>query len=131
MATTAHAIAVALTCFVGMAILSVDLAGTTPWYGSYVGALYGEPHIELVQERCTGAAECVQVCPRDVLRMNGSRRKVEIEKPDQCIECGACIVQCPEDALRFRYDDGRVVEATTIRSTRLNLLGRRTVELHD
>jgi hypothetical protein len=40
-------------------------------------------------------------------------------------------VQCPEDALRFRYDDDRVVEAATIRQTRMNMLGRRTVELPD
>jgi hypothetical protein len=38
-------------------------------------------------------------------------------------------VQCPEDALRFRYDDDRVVEAETIRRTRMNMVGRRTVEL--
>jgi NAD-dependent dihydropyrimidine dehydrogenase PreA subunit len=75
------------------------------------------------------AADCVQVCPRDVLKLNGARRKVEINKPDQCIECGACIVQCPEDALRFAYDDGSVVEADTIRTTRLNMLGRRSVQV--
>ena len=112
-----------------MAVLSIDLAGTTPWYGSYINTFHNEAHIELITDRCTGAAECVQVCPRDVLKMNGRRRKVEINKPDQCIQCGACIVQCPEDALRFRYDDGRVVEATTIRRTRMNLLGRRSVEI--
>jgi NAD-dependent dihydropyrimidine dehydrogenase PreA subunit len=117
-------VAFALLC---MAILSVDLAGTTPWYGSYINTWHNEAHIELVEERCTGVAECVQVCPRDVLQMNGRRRKVEIRRPGQCIECGACIVQCPEDALRFRYDDGRVVEAPTIRRTHMNMLGRRRV----
>jgi ferredoxin len=71
------------------------------------------------------------VCPRDVLQMTGRARKVTIARPDQCIQCGACIVQCPEDALRFRYDDGRVVEAATIRGTRMNMLGRRSVEVHD
>ena len=123
-----HAVAVVLSCLVGTAILSVDLAGTTPCYASYL-SWEGEPSIELVEARCTGAADCVQVCPRDVLKMNGSRRKVEIKKPDQCIACGACIVQCPEDALRFRYDPDRVVEAATIRSTRLNLLGRRSISV--
>jgi ferredoxin len=57
--------------------------------------------------------------------MNGRRRKVEIQNPDQCIQCGACVVQCPEDALMFRYSDGSVVEAPTIRKTRMNMLGRR------
>lgn len=114
-----------------MAVLSIDLAGTTPWYGSYINTFHNEAHIELIADRCAGAAECVQVCPRDVLKMNGRRRKVEIARPDQCIQCGACIVQCPENALRFRYDDGRVVEAPTIRRTRMNMLGRRSVEVRD
>jgi NAD-dependent dihydropyrimidine dehydrogenase PreA subunit len=125
--TLDHAAAVSGAGFLAMAVLSIDLAGTTPWYASYINSFHNTPQIELVAELCTGAAECVQVCPRDVLKMNGRRRKVEISKPDQCIQCAACIVQCPEDALRFSYDDGRVVEAATIRSTRLNLLGRRTI----
>lgn len=124
-----HGLALGLTCLVAMGVLSVDLAGTTPWYASYVNSANDSPHIELVQARCTGAADCVQVCPRDVLQMDGPRRKVVIERPEQCIRCGACIVQCPEDALRFRYDDGRVVEADSIRTTRMNMLGRRTVQV--
>jgi NAD-dependent dihydropyrimidine dehydrogenase PreA subunit len=129
--TPAHLAVVAGSCLFAMAIQQIDLAGTTPWYGSYINTFHNEAHIELVTERCTGAAACVQVCPRDVLKMNGRRRKVEIKNPDQCIQCGACIVQCPKDALRFRYDDGRVVEAPTIRRTRMNMLGRRTVEVRD
>ncbi len=110
-------------------ILAIDLAGTTPWYGSYINTLHNEAYIDLVEDRCSGASDCVLVCPRDVLHMNGHRRKVEIARPGQCIQCGACIVQCPSDALRFRYGDGTVVEAPTIRSTRMNMVGRRTVRL--
>ncbi len=130
-ATPAHLAVVAGASALAMGVLSIDLAGTTPWYGSYINTFHNEAHIELVADRCAGAAECVQVCPRDVLKMNGPRRKVEIRNPDQCIQCGACIVQCPEDALRFRYDDGRVVEAATIRRTRMNLLGRRSVGVRE
>ena len=128
-ATPVYSWAVAGAAVVAMGVLSIDLAGTTPWYGSYINTYHNEAHIELVEERCTGAAECVQVCPRGVLEMDGHRRKVEIRRPRQCIQCGACVVQCPEDALRFRYDDGRVVEAATIRRTRMNMVGRRTVEV--
>lgn len=129
--TPAHLAAVAGASALAMGVLSIDLAGTTPWYGSYINTFQNEARIELVADRCAGAAECVQVCPRDVLKMNGPRRKVEIRNPDQCIQCGACIVQCPEDALRFGYDDGRVVEAATIRRTRMNLLGRRSIEVRE
>ncbi|MCA9541843.1 MAG: 4Fe-4S binding protein [Myxococcales bacterium] len=127
-ATTTHLIAVTGACVVSMAILSIDLAGTTPWNSS---TLHMPAQIELIEDRCTGAADCVQVCPRDVLQMNGKRRLVEIRRPEQCIQCGACIVQCPEDALRFRYADGRVVEAATIRKTRVNLLGKRSVQVRE
>jgi NAD-dependent dihydropyrimidine dehydrogenase PreA subunit len=127
--SSGHLLALAVTCCVAMAILAVDLGGTTPWYASYINSMHNAPQIELVDDRCTGATDCVQACPRDVLKMNGARRKVEISKPDQCIQCGACIVQCPEDALRFRYADGRVVEAPTIRTTRVNMLGRRAIQV--
>jgi NAD-dependent dihydropyrimidine dehydrogenase PreA subunit len=113
---------------VAVAALAVDFEGTTPWYASAL-ATAGHARVELAPERCSGAADCVQVCPRDVLRMDGRQRKVVIARPDACIRCAACIVQCPEDALRFRFDDGSLVEASTIRRTRLNMLGRRTVEV--
>jgi NAD-dependent dihydropyrimidine dehydrogenase PreA subunit len=126
-ATPGALIAVGVSCLAGMALLSLDLAGTTPWFASEINSIGNRFDIELIEDRCTGRAECVQVCPRNVLAMNGARRKVEVQRGDDCIRCGACIVQCPEDALRFRFADGRVVEAPTIRTTRLNMLGRRSV----
>jgi ferredoxin len=112
-------------------VLSVDMAGTTPWYPSTINSFRNHFDIELDTSRCNGSAECVQVCPRNVLWMMGRERQVEIRDPDACIRCGACIVQCPEDALRFRFRDGRVVEAPTVRATRLNMLGRRAVEIEE
>jgi len=115
---------------VALGALAVDFEGTTPWYASALAA-GGRARVELVEDRCSGAAECVQVCPRDVLAMDGRRRKVRIARPDACIRCGACIVQCPEQALRFRMPDGGVVEAETVRRTRLDLLGRRSVTVDE
>jgi NAD-dependent dihydropyrimidine dehydrogenase PreA subunit len=112
-----------------MAVCSLDLAGTTPIHPSSINTLGNQFDIELVEDRCTGATDCVQVCPRGVLAMDGTKRKVRIVRPDDCIRCGACIVQCPEDAIQFRFRDGQVVEPATVRSTRMNMLGRRTVKL--
>ncbi len=112
-----------------MLLVGLDFAGTTPLFPSDINTAGGAPHIELDVDRCTGAADCVQVCPRDVLAMNGRRRRVEIVRTEQCIACGACIVQCPTDALHFRYDDGRVIGPDVIRTTRLNLLGQRAVHV--
>lgn len=127
--TAGHLAAIVVTCLVAIGLLSVDLAGTTPWYDSDVHTILNPLQVELVSERCSGAAECVQVCPRDVLKMNGRGHKVEIVHPDQCMRCGACIVQCPDDALRFRAGDGGVIEAATIRTTRMNMLGQRTIKV--
>jgi NAD-dependent dihydropyrimidine dehydrogenase PreA subunit len=117
----------AAACILAAGVLSLDLAGTTPWYPSTINSFRNHFDVELVEDRCTGAAECVQVCPREVLAMDGRRRKVVLARPEACIRCGACIVQCPEDALRFRFSDGRIVEPATVRRTRLNMLGRRAV----
>jgi ferredoxin len=57
--------------------------------------------------------------------------RVVVTAPGQCIQCGACVVQCPESALRFRYADGSVVEADTIRSTRMNMVGKQTIRMPD
>jgi NAD-dependent dihydropyrimidine dehydrogenase PreA subunit len=121
--------ALGATCALAAGILSLDLAGTTPWYPGTINSFHNRFDVELVEDRCTGAAECVQVCPRAVLEMDGRRRKVVLARPDACIRCGACIVQCPEDALQFRFSDGRVVEPASVRSTRVNMLGRRTVSV--
>lgn len=110
-----------------MLVLSMDLAGTTPWYGSYINTFKNDAHIDLVEDRCNASGDCLLVCPRNVFKMNGRRKRIEIVFGEDCIECGACIVQCPQDALQFRYDNGRIVEASTIRKTRMNMLGRRTI----
>lgn len=114
-----------------MLALSVDIAGTTPWYGSYINTFRNNAHIDLVKNRCNGSADCLLVCPRNVFKMNGLEHKIDIVSGEDCIECGACIVQCPSDALRFRYDDGRIAEASIIRKTRMNMLGRRTIVVHE
>ena len=119
---------VALANVVAMLPLSLDLAGTTPWYPGTLNSVGNHFDLELDADRCTGAADCVKVCPREVLAMAGKERKVVIAKPDACLRCGACVVQCPEDALHFRFTDGPVVPAEQIRKTRMNLVGRRTIE---
>lgn len=122
--------AVGLAAVLSAVILKFDFEGSTPWYGSVVAdTTRSAAHIELSAERCRGAADCVQVCPKGVFEMDGRRRVSVVTRPDECLQCGACIVQCPHDALQFRYDDGRVLGPDIIRSTRLNLAGRRAVRI--
>ena len=127
--STGTTVSLAAACLVGTGIVSMDLAGSTPVLSSSINP--SDFEVELLADRCTGTAQCVLVCPREVLVMNGHEHLVEIVRPANCILCGACIVQCPDDALRFRFGDGRVVEPETVRRTRLNLLGKRTVSVPD
>jgi NAD-dependent dihydropyrimidine dehydrogenase PreA subunit len=120
---------VILSSVLAMVILSVDITGTTPLYPGSVNARGGTPEISLDVKRCTGATDCIQVCPSAVLRLSGNPPRAVIATPAACIACAACIVQCPEDALYFTYPDGRIVEPSTIRRTRLNLIGDRTVQV--
>ncbi len=126
---TTHLAVFALASALAMMVLSIDLSGTTPWYPSTINTARNHFDLELDADRCTGAADCVLVCPRDVLAMTGARRKVAIVHPEACLRCGACVVQCPEDAFYFRFEDGRVVLATQIRKTRMNMVGRRSIQL--
>jgi ferredoxin len=124
-ATTSAYVTVAGAQVMAMLILSADLAGTTPWYPGTINSLGNRFDIELAETKCTGAAECVKVCPSEVLVMDGKRHKVRIDQPEACIRCGACIVQCPDDALQFRFPDGHVVGPEVVRTTHVNMLGRR------
>jgi NAD-dependent dihydropyrimidine dehydrogenase PreA subunit len=53
--------------------------------------------LQLDPGKCTGCGTCLEVCPRQVLRING--KKVRIADRDACMECGACALNCPFEAL--------------------------------
>ncbi len=53
--------------------------------------------LRLDPEKCTGCGTCLEVCPRQVLALNG--KKVRIANRDACMECGACALNCPFAAL--------------------------------
>jgi NAD-dependent dihydropyrimidine dehydrogenase PreA subunit len=110
---------------VALVVLGIDLSGSTPIFKSGLQAdrLLA---ITLDEARCTGAAFCAEVCPKDVFRIDRARRLAELALPDECVQCGACIVQCPFDALSFVGPDGSGVPPEVIREFKLNLLGERT-----
>ncbi len=127
--TVVELLGVAISAGVVTLVLSVDLTGSTPWFPSYINSFKNRFDVELVEDRCTGSARCVLVCPKNVFEMDGRRRKVRIARPDDCLRCGACVVQCPEDALQFRFADDRIVPPSVVRTTRMNMLGRRSISV--
>ena len=50
------------------------------------------------KSKCIGCKKCIEVCPRNVFKMNGNNS--EIINKDSCIECGACMNNCLGNALK-------------------------------
>lgn len=104
--------AVGLMCLIGL-----DLAGTTsPMHpdaerlmhrlgirgmGSMMKYL-PLGHVHVRQDRCTGCATCVHICPLTVFDFDEEANKTVPARQGQCFSCGACTKQCPEDALSIR-----------------------------
>lgn len=49
------------------------------------------------EEKCKQCAECVDVCPADVLAVEGNTTVVVT--PQDCLGCESCVSVCPEDAV--------------------------------
>jgi ferredoxin len=52
--------------------------------------------VRFQEERCTGCAACLRVCPTKAIRI---RQHKSIRIVDRCIGCGACIGACPAGAV--------------------------------
>jgi NAD-dependent dihydropyrimidine dehydrogenase PreA subunit len=53
---------------------------------------------ETDQERCTGCGQCVEICPVNVIRMEGDFPVVD---KAWCIGCGVCAIPCPSSAVKL------------------------------
>lgn len=53
---------------------------------------------ETDKQRCTGCGQCVEICPVNVIMMEGDFPVVDKE---WCIGCGVCAVPCPASAIRL------------------------------
>ncbi|MEE9281058.1 MAG: HgcAB-like fusion protein [Myxococcota bacterium] len=117
----------AVSALVVVAILGLDLTGSTPVYKS---GLHADRllRIALDEERCKGAGFCQQVCPKRVFELDDARRIATLPRAEECVQCGACVVQCPFDALHFAGSAGEVLMPDTVRRFKLNLMGRRAVD---
>jgi NAD-dependent dihydropyrimidine dehydrogenase PreA subunit len=60
--------------------------------------------ITLDHEKCEGAdcAECVDVCPIEVLIIDGEN--IVIRDVDECILCEVCMGVCPNGAVKVEED---------------------------
>ena len=53
---------------------------------------------ETDREKCTGCGQCVEICPVQVIKMEGDFPVVDLE---WCIGCGVCAIPCPTSAVRL------------------------------
>ena len=53
---------------------------------------------ETDREKCTGCGQCVDICPVNVIKMEGDFPVVDKE---WCIGCGVCAVPCPSSAVKL------------------------------
>jgi NAD-dependent dihydropyrimidine dehydrogenase PreA subunit len=56
-------------------------------------------NIEIDYDKCDGVdcGECVDVCPMEVLVIEGD--KVAIQNPEECSLCEVCMDVCPNECL--------------------------------
>ena len=60
---------------------------------------YAKQLPRLIPTNCVGSAECVRVCPYEVLRMESG--KPILAAPELCHECGLCVEACGFNALEM------------------------------
>ena len=53
---------------------------------------------ETDREKCTGCGQCAEICPVNVIKMEGDFPVVDQE---WCIGCGVCAVPCPSSAVKL------------------------------
>ena len=60
--------------------------------------------ITINYEKCEGAncAECADVCPMEVLIIDGD--KIAVRNKDECSYCEVCMDVCPNDAVTVEED---------------------------
>ncbi len=53
--------------------------------------------IHIDQTECLGCGDCVEVCPREAIRLVGSSAKIDRAR---CDNCGLCLDVCPSGAIQ-------------------------------
>ena len=53
------------------------------------------------QEKCTVCGVCGEICPLDVIHMDGN--EMDVRYPDECWHCGACRQDCPTGAIAIEF----------------------------
>ena len=61
--------------------------------------------LEILDSRCIGCAQCVEVCPIPCYAMNEEANRAFVINIDGCIVCRSCEDVCPTDAVFVALED--------------------------
>ncbi|MEM2282666.1 MAG: DNA-directed RNA polymerase subunit D [Candidatus Hadarchaeales archaeon] len=61
------------------------------------------PVVTIHPRACNGCGDCVEVCPKKILRVEGD--KVRVSEVELCIMCKACQRACKRGAIEVGWDD--------------------------
>jgi predicted NodU family carbamoyl transferase/ferredoxin len=75
------------------------------------GPVASGPPLLVDAQRCTGAGDCVRVCPTRAITLVEQRPRIDA---DACIRCHLCSERCEQLALRPHLDADAFVEGTTL-----------------
>ncbi|MDP8299707.1 MAG: 4Fe-4S binding protein [Candidatus Tantalella remota] len=53
--------------------------------------------VKIDNEKCTGCAACIDICPVNVIKIENGKAVVS----EECLGCGVCISQCSVEAITF------------------------------
>jgi adenylylsulfate reductase subunit B len=53
-------------------------------------------------ELCNSCGTCVNICPRDVIRIDETTRKAKVKYPEDCTNCQFCQAYCPQKAINIK-----------------------------
>jgi len=56
----------------------------------------------ILEERCTGCGDCVEVCPTGALELADGR--AVLARPEDCAYCADCETLCPEGAIVLPFE---------------------------
>jgi ferredoxin len=65
-----------------------------------VHSLYREAGtVRIDEDACSECGQCAEICPSEVLSLEGGRSRIRDDSPLGCIACGHCMMVCPEGSI--------------------------------
>lgn len=77
------------------------------WQSGIVGYQYF-PELKITKD-CSFCKECEKACPKELVKVIKSKKKVSLIDNYKCNLCNACAQACPKDALKVEGDESRII----------------------